>query len=285
MGKYTGILLVSDWDRTVTGPDRKVPPANTEAVLRFIAEGGRISIATGHTRVSHRSRWAELPTNAPHIVFNGAEIYDYAASRSLWQGPLPESAEELFASLLEKHPELHFEIQCPTETYVFGEDMGLAEIMKKMGVPIRVSPLAKVPYPRIQFAVSGSPGSSRRAEPGEKEPDWFRYTTEEIDLLFGGIAAEINAPGTGCLCSRSLPFLIEAQAEGASKGETARRLLDMLGCHTLVCCGDAMNDLSLLRAADRAFVAGDGAKELLDMGFEVTAPSDEGVLADAIGRL
>ena len=88
MGKYTGILLVSDWDRTVTGPDRKVPPANTEAVLRFIAEGGLISIATGHTRVSHRSRWAELPTNAPHIVFNGAEIYDYAAERSLWQGPL-----------------------------------------------------------------------------------------------------------------------------------------------------------------------------------------------------
>ena len=104
-------------------------------------------------------------------------------------------------------------------------------------------------------------------------------------MLFGGIAAEINAPGTGCLCSRSLPFLIEAQAVGCTKGETARRLLDMLGCHTLVCCGDAMNDLSLLRAADRAFVAGDGAKELLAMGFEVTAPSDEGVLTDAIGRL
>ena len=135
MGKYTGILLVSDWDRTVTGPDRKVPPANTEAVLRFMEGGGLLSIATGHTRVSHRSRWAELPTNSPHIVFNGAEIYDYATERSLWQGPLPESAEGLFASLLEKHPELHFEIQCPTETYVFGQDMGLAEIMKKMGGP------------------------------------------------------------------------------------------------------------------------------------------------------
>jgi hydroxymethylpyrimidine pyrophosphatase-like HAD family hydrolase len=285
MGKYTGILLVSDWDRTVTGPDRKVPPANTEAVLRFIAEGGMISIATGHTRVSHRSRWAELPTNAPHIVFNGAEIYDYRSGQSLWQGALPDSAEGLFASLLEKHPELHFEIQCPTETYVFGMDMGLAEIMKRMGVPIREAPLEAVPRPRIQFAVSGSPGSSRRAEPGEQEPDWFRYSNEEIEALFGGIAAEINAPGTRCRCSRSLPFLIEAQAEGCTKGETARRLLRMLGCHTLVCCGDAMNDLSLLRAADRAFVAGDGARELLDMGFEVAAPSDKGVLADAISRL
>ncbi len=285
MGKYTGILLVSDWDRTVTGPNRKVPPANTEAVLRFMEEGGRLSIATGHTRLSHGSRWAELPTNAPHIVFNGAEIYDYAAGKSLWQGLLPESAEGLFASLLAKHPQLHFEIQCPTESYVFGEDMGLAEIMKKMGVPIRTAPLAQVPRERIQFAVSGSPGSSRKAEPGEKEPDWFRYSDGEIDALFGGIASEINAPGTGCRCSRSLPFLIEAQAEGCTKGDTARRLLDMLGCETLVCCGDAMNDLSLLRAADRAFVAGDGARELLDMGFEATAPSGVGVLADAISRL
>ena len=281
MGKYTGILLVSDWDRTVTGPDRSIPPANTEAVLRFMEGGGLLSIATGHTRLSHGSRWASLPTNAPHIVFNGAEIYDYAAGRSLWQGPLPEKAEGLFASLLAKHPQLHFEIQCPAETYVFGEDMGLAEIMKKMGVPIRSAPLAEVPRPWIQFAVSGSPGGPK----GEKEPDWFRYSNEDIDALFGGIAAEINAPGTGCLCSRSLPFLIEAQAAGCSKGETARRLTELLGCHTLVCCGDAMNDLSLLRAADRAFVAGDGAKELLDMGFEVTAPSDVGVLADAIARL
>jgi len=285
MGKYTGILLVSDWDRTVTGPDRKIPPANTEAVLRFLAGGGRLSIATGHTRVSHGSRWDQLPSNAPHIVFNGAEIFDYAAGRSLWQGPLPERAEALFASLLAKHPRLHFEIQCPTESYVFGEDMGLAEIMKQMGVPIRVSPLAEVPHPRIQFAVYGTPGGPGGPGEGAAEPDWFRYSNPEADALFGGITAEINAPGTGCFASRSLPFLIEVQAAGCTKGEAARRLLDMLGCHTLVCCGDALNDLSLLRAADRAFVAGDGARELLEMGFEVTAPSSAGVLADAIGRL
>ena len=285
MGKYTGILLVSDWDRTVTGPDRTIPPANTEAVLRFMAEGGLISIATGHTRMSHRSRWDQLPTNAPHIIFNGAEIYDYREERSLWQGELPEGTRGLFARLLEKHPQLHFEIQCPDETYVFGEDMGLAEIMRKMGVPIRQAPLEEVPRPWIQFCVSGTPGGPGGPGEGKTEPDWFRYSNPEADAFYGGIADEVNKPGTGCFASRSLPFLIEAQALGCTKGDTARRLQKLLGCHTLVCCGDAMNDLTMLQSADLAFVAGDGAKELLAMGFPVAAPSDVGVLADVIGRL
>ena len=285
MGKYTGILLVSDWDRTVTGPDRTIPPANTEAVLRFMEEGGLLSIATGHGRMSHRSRWAELPTNAPHIIFNGAEIYDYHREESLWQGPLPREADALVARLLEEYPQLHLEIQCPGETYVFGEDTGLTEIMRMMGVPIREAPLEKVPRPWLQFCVSGPFGVPGSPGEGKTEPDRFRYTTAEADALYGGIADKVNQPGTGCFASRSLPFLIEAQALGCTKGDSALRLQKLLGCHTLVCCGDAMNDLSMLKAADLAFVAGDGAKELLDMGFAVAASSDVGVLADVIGRL
>lgn len=282
MGKYTGILLVSDWDRTVTGPDRKIPPANTEAVLRFMEEGGRLSIATGHTRVSHGSRWKQLPTNAPHIVFNGAMIYDYASEQTVWQGPLPDTMPPLFAQLLSEFPELHFEIQVPDAIYVFGKDLGLAEVFASMGVSIREAPLSEVPQPWIQFAVSDNPEPPKDV----KGPiDWFRYIDPRIEKTFSGIADRINAPESGCTASRSLPFLIEAQAAGCSKGETARKLLDILGCETLVCCGDAMNDLSLLRAADRAFVAGDGAKELLDMGFEKTCASGDGVLADVISRL
>lgn len=282
MGKYTGILLVSDWDRTVTGPDRKIPPVNTEAVLRFMEEGGRLSIATGHTRVSHGSRWNQLPTNAPHIVFNGAMIYDYAAGETVWQGPLPETMRPLFAQLLSEFPNLHFEIQTPDAIYVFGKDLGLAEVFASMGVSIREAPLNEIPQPWIQFAVSDNPEPPKDV----KGPiDWFRYIDPKIAETFAGIAARIDAPEVGCTASRSLPFLIEAQAAGCSKGETARKLLDILGCETLVCCGDALNDLSLLRMADKAFVAGDGAKELLDMGFEKTCSSSEGVLADVISRL
>ena len=282
MGKYTGILLVSDWDRTVTAPDRTIPPANTEAVLRFMEEGGRLSIATGHTRVSHGSRWNQLPTNAPHIVFNGAEIYDYAARQSIWQGALPQELQPLMQQLLAEYPELHFEIQCPEAIYIFGRDLGLADIFRSMGVTVLEAPMEEVPKPWIQFAISDNPEPPKDVQ---GPIDWFRYIDPRIEETFSGIAARIEAPETGCTASRSLPFLIEAQAAGCSKGETARRLQKMLGCDTLVCCGDAMNDLSLLKTADKAFVAGDGAQALLDMGFTKVCSSSEGVLADVISRL
>ncbi len=281
MGRYTGILLVSDWDRTVTGPDRLIPPANTEAVLRFMEEGGRVSIATGQPRYSHATRWNQIPTNAPQIVFNGAEIYDYTAGKSLWRGAMPEQAKKVFAALLAEFPELHFEIQTPDAMYVFGQEQSLTEFFRKMGVDVRTAPLDEITDPWLQFAVSGSPEPPK----GAGNVDTFRYHDPKIDETFSRIVNAVNEPWTGLVGSRSLPFLVETQALGCSKGETARKLLELTGCETLVCCGDGLNDLSLLRAADQAFVAGDGAQELLDMGFTAVAPSHVGVLADVISRL
>ena len=56
MGKFTGILLASDFDNTLVYTEealrtgRPVPPMperNREALEYFMAEGGRFSIATG----------------------------------------------------------------------------------------------------------------------------------------------------------------------------------------------------------------------------------------------
>lgn len=279
MGKYEDILLVSDWDRTVTGPDRTIPSANTEAVLRFMEEGGLFTIATGHTRMSHGSRWDQIPTNAPCVIFNGSEIYDYARGESLWCADLPADTGRVLTELMTRWPGLHYEIQCPNETYVFGEDMGLADIMKRMGVPIRQAPLEEVPRPWVQLAVSGTPKDT-----GDQGKDFFRATDPETETVFGGVLRYFeDCPGYDA--ARSLPFLVEVQAAGCSKGAAARRLAKLLGRRTLVCCGDAPNDLTMLREADLAFVAGDGDRGLLELGFPVTVPSDVGVLADVIGRL
>ncbi len=272
MGRYSDILLVSDWDRTVTAADGSIPSANTEAVLRFMEEGGLLSIATGHTRLSHGSRWDRLPTNAPHIVFNGAEIYDYRKGERVWVGALGPEAEADLRLCMERFPGQHYEVQCSDASYVFGEDGHLSAVLAAMGVPIRYAPLEEVPRPWVQLAVASVEEYRVPASPEE-------------DRLYQAVADFFNLERQGYAASRSLPILVEVQAAGCHKGAAARRLAKMLGRKTLVCCGDAPNDLSMLQEADLAFVAGDGDKQLLDMGFTPAAPCSAGTLADVISRL
>ena len=52
MGKFDGVLLVSDFDDTLYGLDLRVCPRNIEALNYFIAQGGRFTVATGRAHTT-----------------------------------------------------------------------------------------------------------------------------------------------------------------------------------------------------------------------------------------
>ena len=93
MGKFDGVLLLSDFDNTlvytedvlVSGGD--LPPlshANREAIQYFMAEGGIFSVATGRALPSFSRVREGVPMNGPTVLFNGAAIYDFAQQRYLY---------------------------------------------------------------------------------------------------------------------------------------------------------------------------------------------------------
>ena len=47
MGKYSGYMIASDFDRTLTPPFDEISPENREAIHRFREEGGIFSIVSG----------------------------------------------------------------------------------------------------------------------------------------------------------------------------------------------------------------------------------------------
>ena len=57
MGKFDGLLLVSDFDDTLYDDYHRVPERNLRALDYFRSQGGRFTIATGR---AHR-------TFAPHV--------------------------------------------------------------------------------------------------------------------------------------------------------------------------------------------------------------------------
>ena len=92
MGKFTGVLLASDFDNTLiyteealrTGaPVPPLPERNREALVYFMAQGGRFAVSTGRALAAFL-KYAELvPMNAPGVVCNGAALYDFQTGEYL----------------------------------------------------------------------------------------------------------------------------------------------------------------------------------------------------------
>ena len=75
MGKFTGLLLASDYDNTLTYTEealrlcRPMPPvsdANQAAIRYFMAEGGIFSVATGRAKPAFEAVADGVPMNGPH---------------------------------------------------------------------------------------------------------------------------------------------------------------------------------------------------------------------------
>ncbi len=278
MGKYADLLLVSDFDRTLTAPDGTIPKANLEAIRRFITEGGRFTVATGRSTPLFLKEQLLFPHNAPLILFNGAVCYDYAADKTEFADPLPAGTGRFAGELLRRFPDFHYEFQALKRHYVVPRDPARMRFLAEHGAETADVLPAQIREPVYMICIIG------RYVPPDDPDGSDSACTEEEDRAFLRLGEWIGGDGNYSPV-RSTPQITEVLPRGVSKGSAARRLKDLLGRKTLVCIGDAMNDLSMLQAADLAFVPADGDAELQEGRFAVCASCGEGAVASAIERL
>ena len=110
MGRFDGILIASDFDRTLTDPNGNVPKRNLDALRFFMEEGGRFSVASGRSVPMFRQKTALFASNAPAILFNGAACYDFQAEKLVFGTPLPRM-EALIDEILKRYPLKNCELQ------------------------------------------------------------------------------------------------------------------------------------------------------------------------------
>lgn len=278
MGKFTGMLLLSDYDNTFHFTEGAlsrggltavppVPPRNLEAAGRWIGEGGRFAIATGRALAAFRQRAEGLPINAPVIVDNGGGIYDLTAERYLETRFLPDTALAHIAQAAEAFPEISIELYHPEPLLqVIHPSVWNDQHSKLTGVPYtvveRADPaLVPLPLSKALFAAEGPVLRELRERMGE----WGWEDLYEMVFSSG--------------------HLLELTARGANKGSMALRLKELCGCGRLFCAGDQANDLSMLRAADRAFAPANAIGEVLSSGVTVVGHCRDGAIADIVELL
>ena len=98
MGKFDGVLLATDFDDTFCPDTVVVPPANLEAVEYFKAQGGVFTIATGRAHRTFAPQLYQAPVNAPVILSNGAQLYDFEKDEMnwWWTSPFPPPLSPTF---------------------------------------------------------------------------------------------------------------------------------------------------------------------------------------------
>ena len=277
MRDFSDILMVSDFDRTLTAPDSSIPQANLDAIRSFTARGGRFTVGTGRSAPMFRPYQARIPTNAPLILYNGAAAYDYETeelSGAVWM----PTGRELLEYLTENFPELWLEVQGGDAHYLVGEEPVREAFYRAQGVVSKTVSVAEAPERYHKIALFGR---FRTMTVGQ-----FYSGTPEEDAYFTASCERIMRDWPMLRADRAAMKIIDLQAREAGKGSAARALAQRLGRKTLVCVGDAMNDASMLLEADLAFAPSDCDPAVKALGCcRLVSPCAEGSIAGVVEAL
>ena len=277
MGKFTGVLLVSDYDNTLVDTERarhgngeppRVSDRNREALEYFMGQGGRFAVATGRALPALEGFADQIPMNAPSVVCNGAALYDFSVRQYLDHIPLDAAVSGCCQEALERFPTVAVEIYPLLESVIYAfrpnqytrQHEGLTRTEAR-----EVASLLEVPQPLTKIL--------------------FEDDRDTLEAL----AAHLRGQPWihGCELVFSTAFLLELTGRGANKGGMVRRLADRLGIapEHIYCVGDEANDLPMLRMAAQGFAPANCSPAVRESGAEIVADCAHDALADVVERL
>ena len=273
MGKFTGVLLASDFDNTLlytedalrTGaPVPPLPERNREALESFMAQGGRFAIATGRALAAFLRHAENVPMNAPGVVCNGAAIYDFARGEYLENAMLDASARERGQAVLDRFPDVAVEAYHIDNVIHVVRPNAISRQHEHMThVALTEAPsLLDVPLPLGKLLFEAEHETLEQVLAFLRDRGW----AEDYELIF------------------SVSHLLEMTTRGANKGGMVRRLADRLGISMdhVYCAGDEANDLSMLSAAAEGFAPANASAAVRESGATVVCHARDGAIADVI---
>ena len=267
---FSDVLLTVDFDRTMTGPDSKIPQRNLEAVDFFMKNGGTFTINTGRSVSSFKKHLGKVPVNAPILMYNGSARWE--------DGQLSEvklldmDLWETVKALREEFPNMNLEIQGVDFHYLIDPEPAYVSFYDALKWGYRIARPGDDLGPFMKFALAGAPRSKSVAtlfDIDEAEDAAFDAAQAKILELWHNKVAVY----------RAAPRIIDVHAKGVSKIAAARQLQQELGKKILVCAGDAENDIPMLEGADYAFCPADG---VVASRFPNVCNCADGAIADVI---
>ena len=264
---YSKWLLVSDIDGTLNDKSMKLPSVNKSAIERYVENGGTFTLCSGRNLQSLSIHYNKLGIKTPAIFLNGAGIYDFDKSETIYFNPITSEGEKIILDIFSKYKTL--------QLTVFGTDIiYLATRTCIYGYVI--SKLDKLNYKlckKTDYLPRGVWGK-----------DSFFGTSRLIRKIQNLIKTQYNNYFD---CFLTSPFTLEVVNKGVNKGagvEKLRCILDISSENTAA-IGDYYNDIDMLKTVSHPACCGQAPDDIKEICEYVACHCNNGAVADFINYL
>ncbi|WP_327639798.1 Cof-type HAD-IIB family hydrolase [Kribbella sp. NBC_00482] len=251
--------LVTDLDGTLVDRDLEIPARNVEAIERYRAAGGVVTLATGRNERSAGRYHRQLGLETPMILYNGARIVDPATGARMLDLTLGDTWAAIERDALPGLPDTIGVVGFQDlDAYVIKPAPALSEYAARDGIDLKTSPMPGPPTKAMLIAEA----------PGD--------LTEPAGLISGA--------HTGVRLVRSEKTYLEILPAHADKGSALRTLAVLTGLDLdqVVAIGDNPNDLELIQTAALGVAVGDGHPLVRDIADLVVTTCTQAAVADLI---
>lgn len=254
MGKYSGILICSDFDGTLRA-NKTVARENIDAIKYFCENGGHFTVCTGRGSLSLINDLCGIELDIPMLIYNGMAFCDVKTGEISDETFMRDMSVEFIKKSLCEIEEIK-EVRIHTKE------------RSESVYPNDLSKLRELDLTKVYKLVY---------ELDKNYAD--KQTSDRIKRKFEELASDSMSVIRSCL------HLIEIQDTLGSKGLAARKLANRLGDRTLICVGDYENDISMIKEADIGYAVANAAEELKAVADRVTVSASDHAIAKIIYEL
>ncbi|MBE7064776.1 MAG: hypothetical protein E7384_03055 [Ruminococcaceae bacterium] len=249
MKDFSEYIICSDYDGTLDFGG--VCERNVYAINYFISHGGRFTLCTGRRGEGfYLGKKRDFEINAPIIGLTGAQIYDGATEKVVEQYCLEDNWAELVEDI----------IACIDYMQVL-EFVGINETVK-------INTSDKDECRRVLH--------SWEKEKLYKITGYTDYNNSPIDSRLAEICfGKCNLTSNGYTT-------YEITRSGVDKGRGALKVKDLVGAKKLICVGDFLGDISMLKIADVSYAVENAIDEVKAVADKITVHAAKGAIAEIV---
>jgi len=259
-------LLALDLDDTLLNDKGEISQRNRDTIIKAQEKGVKVVLASGRPTGAMTKFIDELKLSEFEgyiLSFNGGEILSCKTGETIFQKPLNISDIHKLYDASKKH-------NCSIITYAGNEivsesrDEYIDVEVELTGMPlIRVESFKeKVDFNGVKCIMLA-------------EPSYLKKVEVEMKKEFSDLSISI-----------SKPFFLELTAKGIDKGHTLSFLANSLGiCQDeVIACGNAENDLSMIKYAGLGVWVANTNEELYKYGQDIVASNEDDGVAELIEK-